>query len=143
VSAPGQSAPVLAVMAHPDDPEIVGGRHARPARPRRALTLAVTEHEAARMAEAAAGAAILGARPFVLPAPVSAAAVADLITEIRPDVVITHPSRTFIPNTGRRPRPSLPPSRRRSSPPAAPADDCIKFLPLEGGGISNPSWDGI
>ncbi len=43
------------------------------------------------MAEAAAGAAILGARLAILPAPVSPAAVADLITEVRPDVLITHP----------------------------------------------------
>jgi LmbE family N-acetylglucosaminyl deacetylase len=91
VSAPGQPASVLAVMAHPDDPELWAGGtlalHARDA----PVTLAVTEHEAARMAEAAAGAAILGARLAVLPAPVSPASVADLITEVRPDVLITHP----------------------------------------------------
>jgi LmbE family N-acetylglucosaminyl deacetylase len=77
-------------MAHPDDPELWAGGtlalHARDA----PVTLAVTEHEAARMAEAAAGAAILGARLAVLPAPVSAAAVADLIADVRPDVLITH-----------------------------------------------------
>jgi N-acetylglucosamine malate deacetylase 1 len=91
VSAPGQPASVLAVMTHPDDPELWAGGtlalHARDA----PVTLAVTQHEAARMAEAAAGAAILGARLAVLPAPVSAAAVADLITAARPDVLITHP----------------------------------------------------
>jgi len=77
-------------MAHPDDPELWAGGtlalHARDA----PVTLAVTEHEAARMAEAAAGAAILGAGLAVLPAPVSAAAIADLITEVKPDVLITH-----------------------------------------------------
>ena len=78
-------------MAHPDDPELWAGGtvalHARDA----PVTLAVTEHEAARMAEAAAGAAILGARLVVLHAPVSAAAIADLITSARPDVLISHP----------------------------------------------------
>jgi N-acetylglucosamine malate deacetylase 1 len=90
VTTPGQAASVLAVMAHPDDPELWAGGtlalHARDA----PVTLAVTKHDAARMAEAAAGAAILGARLAVLPAPVSAAAVGDLITEVRPDVLITH-----------------------------------------------------
>jgi N-acetylglucosamine malate deacetylase 1 len=74
-------------MKHPDDPELWAGGtlalHARDA----PVTLAVSEHEAARMAEAAAGAAILGARLVVLPA---AGAVADLITDVRPDVLITH-----------------------------------------------------
>ena len=78
-------------MAHPDDPELWAGGtlalHARDA----PVTLAVTEHEAARMAEAAAGAAILGARLVALPTPLSAAAIADLITTTRPDVLITHP----------------------------------------------------
>jgi N-acetylglucosamine malate deacetylase 1 len=43
------------------------------------------------MAEAAAGAAILAAGLAVLPAPISAAAVADLITAGTPDLLITHP----------------------------------------------------
>lgn len=77
-------------MKHPDDPELWAGGtlalHARDA----PVTLAVSEHEAARMAEAAAGAAVLGARLVVLPATVSAGAVADLITDVRPGVLITH-----------------------------------------------------
>jgi N-acetylglucosamine malate deacetylase 1 len=77
-------------MKHPDDPELWAGGtlalHARDA----PVTLAVSEHDAARMAEAAAGAAVLGARLVVLPAAVSAGAVADLITDVRPDVLITH-----------------------------------------------------
>ena len=54
-------------MKHPDDPELWAGGtlalHARDA----PVTLAVSEHEAARMAEAAAGALILGVRLRPLP----------------------------------------------------------------------------
>jgi N-acetylglucosamine malate deacetylase 1 len=90
-SAPGHPIPVLAVMAHPDDGELWAGGtlalHARDA----AVTLAVPQHEPARMTEAEAGAAILGVRLQVLPSPVSAPAVYELITGTRPEVVITHP----------------------------------------------------
>jgi N-acetylglucosamine malate deacetylase 1 len=83
--------PVLAVMGHPDDAELWAGGtlalHAREA----PVTIAVPRHEPARMREAEAGAAILGARLHILPAPVTPEHVRDLITGTRPEVVITHP----------------------------------------------------
>ena len=91
MSADSRPVSVLAVMAHPDDGELWAGGtlalHARDA----AVTLAVTEHEPARMAEAAAGAAILGVRLQPLAVPCTAAAIVDLITATHPDVFITHP----------------------------------------------------
>jgi N-acetylglucosamine malate deacetylase 1 len=87
---PGRAS-VLAVMAHPDDAELWAGGtlalHARDA----AVTIAIPRHEPARMAEAEAGAALLGARLHILDAPATAGPVRDLITRTRPDVVITHP----------------------------------------------------
>jgi LmbE family N-acetylglucosaminyl deacetylase len=78
-------------MAHPDDGELWAGGtlalHARDA----VVTLAVPRHEPARMAEAEAGAAILGVHLHTLPSPLTAAAVHELITGARPEVVITHP----------------------------------------------------
>ena len=86
MSAGSRPVSVLAVMAHPDDAELWAGGtlalHARDA----AVTLAVTEHEPARMAEAAAGAAILGVRLQPLAAPCTAVAIADLITATRPEL---------------------------------------------------------
>lgn len=78
-------------MAHPDDGELWAGGtlalHALGA----AVTLAVAEHDRSRMAEAEAGAAILGVRLHVLPGTPDADAVLSLITGCRPEVVITHP----------------------------------------------------
>jgi len=91
VSGHGPAAALLAVMGHPDDAELWAGGtlalHARSA----PVTIAVPRHDASRMAEAEAGAAILGARLRVLPAEFSAQDVRALMVEIRPAVVITHP----------------------------------------------------
>jgi LmbE family N-acetylglucosaminyl deacetylase len=87
----GRPVSVLAVMAHADDGELwAGGTLALDARDA-VVTLAIPQHEPARIAEAHAGAAILGVRLHVLPSPVSADAVHELITGSGPDVVITHP----------------------------------------------------
>jgi LmbE family N-acetylglucosaminyl deacetylase len=78
-------------MAHADDAELWAGGtlalHARDAD----VTIAIPEPEPARSAEAAAGAAILGARLDLLHAPATPEAVSDLISRTRPCVVVTHP----------------------------------------------------
>lgn len=83
--------PLLAVMAHPDDAELWAGGtlalHAADA----PATIAVPRNEPERMREAEAGAAILGARLRVLPAPVTADGLRALLAETRPEAVITHP----------------------------------------------------
>lgn len=90
-SGPGRPIPVLAVMAHPDDGELwAGGTLALHAR-NSVVALAIPQHEPVRMAEAVAGAAILGVQLHALPSPLSAAAVHELITGSHPEVVITHP----------------------------------------------------
>jgi LmbE family N-acetylglucosaminyl deacetylase len=78
-------------MAHPDDAELWAGGtlalHARHA----SVTIAVPRPEPARLAEAEAGAAILGASLHIIPAPAEACDLASLILAIRPDIVLTHP----------------------------------------------------
>lgn len=90
---------VLTVMAHPDDAELwAGGTLARCAVSGAAVTIAVPHHpEAVRDAEAAAGAAILGATLYHYDQP-TVTALCELLLAIRPDVVITHPLRDVHPD---------------------------------------------
>lgn len=83
---------VLTVMAHPDDAELwTGGTLARCSGSGTAVTIAVPRHDdPVRNTEAAAGAAVLGSilREFDQP---SAVVLRELLYEVRPEVVITHP----------------------------------------------------
>ncbi|WP_238412886.1 PIG-L deacetylase family protein [Saccharothrix deserti] len=89
-AAPGS---VLTVMAHPDDAELwAGGTLALCAAAGAAVTIAVPRHPEPRAAEAAAGAAVLGAGLYQIEQP-TAAALRELLLESRPEVVITHPLR--------------------------------------------------
>ena len=86
-SGPGS---VLAVMAHPDDAELwAGGTLALHTRAGSPTAIAVPTCDRVRDADAAAGAAILGADLRILPT-LTATAIAGLITEVRPQVLITH-----------------------------------------------------
>lgn len=85
---------VLTVMAHPDDAELwAGGTLARCSQAGTAVTIAAPRHhDTTRNAEAAAGAAILGATLHQFEQPV-VAGLRDLLMTYRPEVVITHPLR--------------------------------------------------
>ncbi|MFJ8043811.1 PIG-L deacetylase family protein [Kitasatospora sp. NPDC096147] len=86
----GDPGSVLAVFAHPDDAELWCGAtlalHAAHAR----VTVAVPHRDPERDAEAAAGAAILGTELHQL-ASAQASLITDLIMELHPEIVITHP----------------------------------------------------
>ncbi|AXX31192.1 hypothetical protein APASM_3827 [Actinosynnema pretiosum subsp. pretiosum] len=93
-TAPGS---VLTVMAHPDDAELwAGGTLARCTAIGAAVTVAVPRCAEPRASEAAAGAAVLGAGlyPFDLGC---GEAVRELLLEVKPEVVITHPPRDVHP----------------------------------------------
>jgi N-acetylglucosamine malate deacetylase 1 len=93
------SAPVLlTVMAHPDDAELwAGGTIARHVHDGGTAIIATTRHDAIRNAEAAAGARILGADLYLIDQP-STNAITTALTEIRPDVLITHPTNDIHPH---------------------------------------------
>jgi LmbE family N-acetylglucosaminyl deacetylase len=78
-------------MAHPDDAELwAGGTIARHIHGGGTAIIAVPEHDPVRSGEAAAGAQILGANLYVLD-DLARVTISALLTEVRPDVVITHP----------------------------------------------------
>ncbi|WP_366942261.1 PIG-L family deacetylase [Amycolatopsis sp.] len=85
-------------MAHPDDAELwAGGTLARCAASGAAVTIAVPHHhEPRRDSEAAAGAAILGAKLYQYDWP-TVAALRQLLLAVRPEVVITHSLRDVHP----------------------------------------------
>ncbi|GIF76199.1 PIG-L deacetylase family protein [Asanoa siamensis] len=81
---------LLTVMAHPDDAELwAGGTIARHIQTGGTATIAVPKLDPTRTAEATAGARILGADLYLLDQ-LTAAAISTLLTEVRPDIVITH-----------------------------------------------------
>ncbi len=81
---------MLTVMAHPDDAELWGGGtlaiHAQAGAP---VTIAVPRTNEVRDREAAAGAEALGAALRLLDE-LTADSLRGLLTELRPEVVITH-----------------------------------------------------
>jgi LmbE family N-acetylglucosaminyl deacetylase len=81
---------LLAILAHPDDPELWAGGVIAAHTRRGPATVAVTSHNQTRNAEAAAGADILGAQLCLLDE-LTVDAAAQLLNQVRPDVVITHP----------------------------------------------------
>ncbi|ONI71168.1 GlcNAc-PI de-N-acetylase [Actinosynnema sp. ALI-1.44] len=92
-------ASVLTVMAHPDDAELwAGGTLARCSASAAAVTIAIPHHsDPVRDAEAAAGAAILGARLYQYDQP-TVTALRELLLAVRPEIVITHPLRDIHPD---------------------------------------------
>ncbi|WP_327011639.1 GlcNAc-PI de-N-acetylase [Dactylosporangium sp. NBC_01737] len=85
-------------MAHPDDAELwAGGTIARHVHDGGTAVIAVARHDAVRDAEAAAGARILGADLYLVDR-LSAHAITTALTEIRPDILITHPTNDIHPH---------------------------------------------
>jgi len=83
----------MTVMAHADDAELwVGGTLALCAAQGSVVRIAVPSHPEPRAAEAAAGAAVLGANLHLIEEP-RAASLRDLLFDVRPEVVLTHPLR--------------------------------------------------
>jgi len=81
---------VLTVMAHPDDAELwAGGTLTLHAQAGATVTTALPRTNERRNQEAAAGAAALGGQLRLLDE-LTLSTVRDLLTELRPEVVITH-----------------------------------------------------
>ena len=81
---------LLTVMAHPDDAELwAGGTIARHIHDGGTATVAVATHDPIRLAEAKAGAQLLGAHLYLMDE-LSEPAVKTMLTEVRPDILITH-----------------------------------------------------
>jgi len=77
-------------MAHPDDAELwAGGTIAGHTQAGGTAIIAVTKHDPVRTAEAEASARILGAHLYLLDA-ITAHAISTVLTEVRPDIVVTH-----------------------------------------------------
>ncbi|WP_225319740.1 PIG-L deacetylase family protein [Micromonospora aurantiaca (nom. illeg.)] len=91
-------APVLlTVMAHPDDAELwAGGTIARHVSDGGTAVIAVPHHDAVRNAEATAGARLLGADLYLMEQ-LSVSTAATVLLEVRPDVLITHPTSDIHP----------------------------------------------
>ncbi|MFD0274685.1 PIG-L deacetylase family protein [Kitasatospora sp. NPDC127111] len=81
---------ILGLFAHPDDAELWCGATLAHHAAHATVTVAVPHRDAERDAEAVVGAAILGTELRQLPA-LDATAVYDLLMQIRPEIVITHP----------------------------------------------------
>ncbi len=81
---------MLTVMAHPDDAELwAGGTAAMHAQDGAPVTIAVPRTNGVRDQEAAAGAEVLGAALHLLDE-LTADTLRGLLTELRPEIVITH-----------------------------------------------------
>ncbi|CNG50776.1 Uncharacterized proteins%2C LmbE homologs [Mycobacterium tuberculosis] len=81
---------VLAVMGHPDDAELwAGGALALHAEHGARVTIVVASHSPVRDAEAAAGAAVLGAEIHSVPE-LQSEVLAAILRNFRPEVLITH-----------------------------------------------------
>lgn len=87
VISPGS---VLTVMGHPDDAELwAGGALSLQVKDGGQITIVVPQSDAVRTREAAAGAEVLGGALRLLDE-LTVSAMRDLLTELRPDVVVTH-----------------------------------------------------
>lgn len=89
---------ILTVMAHPDDAELwAGGTIARHTRVGGAAVIAIAKGDPVRVAEAEAGAGVLGAHLYLVN-DLSTDAISTLLAEVRPEVVITHASDDIHPD---------------------------------------------